>query len=624
MAAAIAPIQLGAAINDAGFSVGGPAYRDTFVAHHDAATMESAMKMPALQPSQGVFDFARADEMVDWARANGKQVHGHVLIWCADEWDPAWVTGRSWTREELLAVMEDHIRTVMDHFEGRVSTWDVVNEPLDAGGGRRDCVWQRYIGDDWVAQAFRFAREADPSAELFLNEYAAEVPGPKYDALLALARDLPLDGVGLQHHTYGYAPLQYETEDVIGRLGALGLKVHVSELNVTTSQLPGSTSDRLAAQAQAYASIAAACATQPACFRITTWGFTDAFGWRPASEMAMPFDTAYAAKPAWYALRRAVGRADQPATPPPPAPSGPSVSQGPLTVAWAEAPGAVSYTLQHRDADDGGWSTLATGIPTRSFALPEREGTWTYRVRADAGAWSEPSRSVVVDRTPPLTPTVTGAWLRAPASAALEAVDPPLPDGSAGSGVAPGPPQVLGDGLHPVSGRLQDAAGNLSPEGGGVVRVDGQPPAVTLTCPRAIVRGQTVLGRWAATDAGSGVPAATGTVPLGPGGRATASVSDVVGMSASATCSYEVRHPLVLWTKRAPLHADGTLRLRLSCRSGAARACRAALRVGPGRSRSRLIPRGRAVTVLVRGLGRPGRYAVRAGRSRIGAISATG
>ena len=147
--------------------------------------------MTALQPSQGQFEFGQADAIVDWARSRGKQIHGHVLVWCADEWNPSWVTGRSWTREELLAVMEEHIRTVVDHFEGRVATWDVVNEALDDAGARKDCVWQRAIGDDWVEQAFRFARAADPSVRLFYNEYAADFPNAKFEGLVGLVKTLP-------------------------------------------------------------------------------------------------------------------------------------------------------------------------------------------------------------------------------------------------------------------------------------------------------------------------------------------------------------------------------------------------------------------------------------------------
>ena len=505
------PVELGAAINDAGFAFGGDAYRDTFAANYGAATAESAMKMTALQPSQGQFEFGQADAIVDWARSRGKQVHGHVLVWCADEWNPSWVTERSWTREELLAVMEEHIRTVVDHFEGRVATWDVVNEALAEDGTRKDCVWQRTIGDDWVEQAFRFARAADPSVRLFYNEWAADFPNPKFEGLVKLVGTLPLDGVGLQNHTYGYAPYQYDVEDAIGRLGALGLDVHVSELNVTTSQIGGD----LARQAQAYRTIAAACQAEPACFRVTTWGFTDAYGWRPPSEKAMPFDVEYAPKPAWAALQRALGRAagPSPAVAGPPS-AGAAVGQGAVPVSWPGVDGAT-FTLQHRDAGTAGWRTVASGIPGTSFDMYEfREGTWSYRVRAEDGPWTEASPPVVVDRTPPPAPTVApGApWLREGATARLSAVDPPLPDGSAGSGVVE-PAGTVFAATGELRGTVTDRAGNVSPEGGGVVSIDASAPRVGLACPEVFVRGSRTSARWTASDEGSGLagPAAGGT-----------------------------------------------------------------------------------------------------------------
>ena len=609
------------------------------------------MKMTAVQPAQGTFDFDRADAIVDWARAAGKKVHGHVLVWCADEWNPSWVTHGDWTRDELLAVMEDHIRTVMGHFEGRVETWDVVNEAVDPAGARRDCVWQRVIGDDWVAQAFRIAREADPSAKLFYNEYGADVPGPQFDAVAELVRGIAeVDGVGLQHHTYGYAAPQYQTEDLIARLGALGLDVHISELNVTTSQLGGD----LARQAQAYWTIAAACQAQPACFRITTWGFTDAYGWRPPAEQAMPFDAEYRPKPAWHAIQRAVGRESGPQ---PPAPGPPAAVLG--SVSWPAVEGAT-YTLQHRDANDA-WRTIATGIPATSLPVFEPEGTWDYRVRAEDGPWSEPSTPLVVDRTPPLAPTVPQQWFRDTAVVSLVATDPSLPDGSPGSGVEPAPAQTF-TATGPLFGTVRDRAGNVSPEGGGVVRVDTTLPTVTLSCPREVVRGGGALGRWTASDEGSGLATpAAGAVPFrtAPPGRsarrASTTARDLVGHSATATCTYRVLSPLRLWTTSAPLHR-GAVRLRVGCRSEAPRACEAILalrRLGRrrsgddrrsrsggggevagrprrrggslrrgalmGRSRAVTIPRGATRTVRVP-LRTPGSFDVFAGRDRLGAV----
>ncbi|HEX8121941.1 MAG TPA: endo-1,4-beta-xylanase [Solirubrobacteraceae bacterium] len=613
------PVQLGAAINDAGFAFGGSAYRDTFTQHHDAATPESAMKTAALHRQPHEYDFARADEIVAWARGAGKRVHGHVLIWCEDYWEPSWLTSRTWTRDELLAVMEDHIRTVMDHFEGEVETWDVVNEALDAAGARKDCVWQRSIGDDWVQQAYRIARDADPSARLFYNEYAADVPGPKFDALVALVRGLDVDGVGLQNHTYGIAPLQYDTEDLIARLGALGLDVHLSELDVTTMQIGGD----LARQAQAYWTLAAACQAQPACFRITTWGFTDAYGWRAPSEQAMPFDVDYAPKPAWHAIQRALGReaAPAPPMPGPPAPSA-ALTQSAVAIAWPAVEGAT-FTLQHRDAGAEGWRTLASGIPSTSFDLPfEREGTWTYRVRAEDGEWSAPSAPVVVDRTPPPAPAVTPAqpWFRDLAAVTLFAADPPLPDGSPGSGVEAAAPATLAA-TGPLTGTVRDRAGNVSPEGGGVVQVDASAPAVALTCPRAIVRGAAVLGRWSASDEGSGLATPPGgAVRLRASGRTAVTVRDVVGHAATASCVYAVRPPLVLRRARATLRRDGTVRVLIGCRLAA---CRTTLTLRRGRAvvgRSRTVHVGRTTAVRVRLRRAVPSVTVFAGRDRLGTL----
>jgi len=157
------PVQLGTALNSTGFANNDAAYLQA-VGRYDAVTPESALKLAELQPAQGRFAFGEGDRMVDWARAHGKPMHGTTLIWCYDAVLPSWLLSRSWTRDELTTVMQDHIRTVMGHFKGRVPAWDVVNEAFDSKGGRRDCLWQRVIGDGWIELALRAARAADPDA----------------------------------------------------------------------------------------------------------------------------------------------------------------------------------------------------------------------------------------------------------------------------------------------------------------------------------------------------------------------------------------------------------------------------------------------------------------------------
>jgi GH35 family endo-1,4-beta-xylanase len=330
------PVELGAAVNSDGF--GGdpdPRYR-AMLATYDAVTAESAMKIAALEPKQNQFEFGSADQIVSFAQAHGQKVHGHTLAWCEDAWLPDWLRSRSWTRSQLLAVLEHYVTTVVTHFRGRVSSWD-VNEALDDDGGVRNCLWSRVIGSDWVEQALRFARSADPGALLFYNETRAEVPNPKFDALLAMVRDfrergVPLDGVGEEMHLTRGAPPQAQIEETIRALGELGLSVQISELDVPTWYLGPTVDEKLARQADSYRTVAAACQAQPACFRVTTWGFTDRYTWRGPSSLPLPFDIEYNPKPAWPSLQGVL-------RPPPPPPAAvAAVVPPPASIARRSAP----------------------------------------------------------------------------------------------------------------------------------------------------------------------------------------------------------------------------------------------------------------------------------------------
>jgi endo-1,4-beta-xylanase len=321
-----------------------PAYRDLFLSQYDALTPENEMKMALLQPRRGVYDFSAADELVAFAKKHHKAIHGHALVWGLQL--PLWLvdhgatddlglhlpplsagpyldpllgdlltTLTGWKREELLGIMRDHIATVMGHFGDDVPEWDVVNEPLDANGNLQDNVWERFIGPDYIELALRAAHAANPRAKLFINEYAVEQPSAKRDGLIRLVSDLkargvPLDGVGLQYHTHVQGFVDEATmRDTMQRLAALGLEVQITEMDVGTSILDGTTTQRLQRQAVAYGDAARACNAVTACTRFTTWGFTDKFSWLGPNEMGLPFDTQYAPKPAFEAIRSAFASA---------------------------------------------------------------------------------------------------------------------------------------------------------------------------------------------------------------------------------------------------------------------------------------------------------------------------
>lgn len=345
------PVELGTAIGVPTLvSDPDPRYRET-AKLFDAVTAENDMKMYYQRPTRVTFDFALGDALVAFAAANQQQVHGHTLIWCSESSTPGWVRNGSWTRTSLLAVMREHITAVLNHYRGRVATWDVVNEALAEDGSPRDCVWNSVIGADWVEQAFRIARSVDPAVRLFYNEVRADVANPKYEAMLAMARDfkargVPLDGVGLQFHLQRNHPQQAQIEESIRRLGELGLEVHISEFDVPIWYLgPATIPERLALQPEIYRRVAAACQAQPACFRITTWGFTDRLTYHCCNAKPLPFDEEYRAKPAWDVLQQVLraGGSTRPPPPPPPAPP-----PAPQAAAAARAPLTVTAQLRRQ------------------------------------------------------------------------------------------------------------------------------------------------------------------------------------------------------------------------------------------------------------------------------------
>ncbi|MEV6238160.1 endo-1,4-beta-xylanase [Lentzea sp. NPDC051838] len=249
------------------------AYRATAGEQFNLITAENDMKPQFVQPTRGVFAFEEADAIVDFARANTIAVHAHTLVWF--EALPTWMR----SAPDKKTVMTDHIKAVAGHFKGRVTEWDVVNEPMneDNSDGLEHNLWYQAMGADYIAQAFRAARSADPNAVLYLNEYGAEQEGPRWKALYALVKKLrqdgvPIDGVGLQSHEYEAGDrVPAETfRKHVRALNDLGLKVRVSEMDVVTSDQ--------SVQAKQFGERLAVCRQETNCTGFTSWGFTDRYG----------------------------------------------------------------------------------------------------------------------------------------------------------------------------------------------------------------------------------------------------------------------------------------------------------------------------------------------------------
>jgi endo-1,4-beta-xylanase len=341
-------------------------YRNMVATEFNSLTAENAMKWDATEPQDGNYTFSQADSIVNFAEANGQSVHGHTFVWHAQT--PNWVQGLSGTA--MRAAMVDHINTVANRYEGRVDSWDVVNEVVsDNNGAMRDSFWLRAMGEGYITTAFQTARAADPSADLYINDYSIEGDNAKSDTIYRIAQGLKsqnlLDGVGFQSHLIlGQVPSTMEAN--LQRFVDLGLKVRLTELDIRIN-MPADSSE-LQQQANDYRRVVQMCAELADCTGVTVWGLRDGDSWVPGTfpgqGAPLLFNDDYSKKPAYNAVLEALGEGD------------PSTTD-PVTTTSSPDPGAgCTATLSVQSP----WNTGATYAATvkANQNLTGWRVTWTW------------------------------------------------------------------------------------------------------------------------------------------------------------------------------------------------------------------------------------------------------
>jgi len=299
------------------------AYASTLAREFSMVEPEDAMKWRALRPDANTYDFRQGDEVVHFAQIHQMKVRGHCLVWDHD--NPDWLAHGHFTSRDLSRLLHEHITRVMKHYKGQVFAWDVINEAMDEKGNVRDSIWYNEPGiglsekdTAYIEQVFRWARKADPHALLFYNEAEGEGLNRKSDAIYAMMKDfkgrgVPINGVGLQMHV---PTLELDTSALaaslsanIARLTALGLQVHITELDVALPIDANGVSrpDDLVREADLYRGIVRACLGHAGCTAIQTWGFTDKYSWigshsRHTRGQGLPFDRTYQPKSAYRAV----------------------------------------------------------------------------------------------------------------------------------------------------------------------------------------------------------------------------------------------------------------------------------------------------------------------------------
>ncbi|MBI4890626.1 MAG: endo-1,4-beta-xylanase [Acidobacteria bacterium] len=230
--------KIGAALNRAQFEE-----RDTrgvpiVVEQFNSISPENALKWGPIHPRVDEYDFGAADRFVEFGEKHKMFIVGHCLVWHSQT--PRWVfeneKGEPLTREGLLERMQDHIRTVVGRYKGRIGGWDVVNEALNEDGTMRQTPWYRIIGEDYLVKAFQYAQAADPRAELYYNDYSLANEAKRKGAVELIkklqAAGVKVSGVGMQGHVRLESPTAKQEAESIEAFAALGVKVHITELDV--------------------------------------------------------------------------------------------------------------------------------------------------------------------------------------------------------------------------------------------------------------------------------------------------------------------------------------------------------------------------------------------------------
>jgi endo-1,4-beta-xylanase len=257
-------------------------------------------------------------------------LRGHTLVWHKDL--PAWLI-ETVNKSNVEQILQNHIQKTVKHYAGKIHSWDVVNEvisPVNTDSGYlRKSIWRDLLGADFLTMAFHFAAESDPSALLVFNEHKIDHNGNEEDRrrdfLLEILRDLksknvPVHALGMQAHLFFHDYLGFDFDKLrafLASVATLGLKIIITELDVTDKEFPASPDNRDKIVASVYEDYLSCVLEEPAVIGVVTWGLSDRYTWlserRERSDglpiRPLPLDSNLERKHAWNAVARAFDNA---------------------------------------------------------------------------------------------------------------------------------------------------------------------------------------------------------------------------------------------------------------------------------------------------------------------------
>lgn len=264
-------------------------YRTAIAQTCRIGAIENSLKFDWLRPRGSTADYSFADRLIDFATVNQIAPKGAAMIW--NDWTPPWLNALS--SHEIAATMDRHIDETASRYAGRMWAWDVVNEPFfplhGRAGGFRKGPWLDAMGPDYIERAFRRAAKADPKAHLILNEAFCEQNDAWGTAIRPLLFDfvkrllgagVPLAGIGFQAHLKPHLANDYARfAEYASRFAALGLDIHVSELDVDDSSFPDDIALRDGMVAAQVTKFLTPMLAVPRLNSVCVWHLSDRFSW---------------------------------------------------------------------------------------------------------------------------------------------------------------------------------------------------------------------------------------------------------------------------------------------------------------------------------------------------------
>ncbi|MBN2085441.1 MAG: endo-1,4-beta-xylanase [Anaerolineales bacterium] len=301
----------------------GPSFQSLFTAEFNTVMMTTFMKKT--QPERDRFDWSLADSVLQLAQASGMTIVGGPLVY-DNLTAPAWLgfdteDCGSWSADELEEILKGFIQTAVSRYGKKVSTWEVVNEPLTSG----DNCWRTILGDQYIDRAYRYAHESNPEAALMLNEaFGREgVDRNLTDRFMGLVRRLkesgiPVNTVGIQMHLSaellrpGYPE---EFRYFLEQAQRHGVGVMITEMDVFQGP-PGFFTNPDDVQKKIFQTIAQVCLETSRCTHLILWGVSDRYTWLSRIEgggfenpRPLLFDDNFLRKPAYFGVLDALREA---------------------------------------------------------------------------------------------------------------------------------------------------------------------------------------------------------------------------------------------------------------------------------------------------------------------------